>query len=159
MSHIIVTLLQFCKVEKMNHVACLLGIFLSFSALANNLNCERLIVDKFESARGLYITEANIHKIGYQNSRLASWKVEVDDLNSKCANEAVKLPFDRQIYAADLYSLMQSYITGKGLEEWQAKFTLALVCNKTPSACERYIVKQTYTEDAELGALWDSVVN
>ncbi|QJY38205.1 hypothetical protein HOO69_16690 (plasmid) [Vibrio europaeus] len=140
----------------MNRILCVLSIVLSFSSFANDLNCEQLILDQFEGARILYSTEADIHRLGYQNPKLASWKEGVDKLNSKCVTEAIELPFERQIYTSDLYSLMQAYITGKGIEEWQTKFTLALVCNQAPSACEKYISKPT---DTELEALWESVVN
>ncbi|MCY1552803.1 hypothetical protein D9M68_892230 [compost metagenome] len=66
------------------------------------------------------------------------------------------MPFDRAVGVYELYDLMGAYISGKGVEEWQAKFSLALVCHENPDACSKYVKK---TSSKELEDFWGGATN
>ncbi|WP_139381050.1 hypothetical protein [Pseudomonas ogarae] len=135
----------------------LLSLLLSCHAMANETPCDNAIIEQFHKARELYLSIQNIHTEGYQNPKIAIWKSETDKLRQKCNSISyIDLPFDRAIGAHDLYDLMGAYINGKGVEEWQTKFSLALVCHETPNACSKYINK---TSPKELEEFLDSTAN
>ncbi|EHH2507426.1 hypothetical protein [Vibrio parahaemolyticus] len=128
--------------------ALFLSLFFSSSALSS-ADCDNQVLSQFQNARHLFLTEESIHENGYSNEKVALWKQAVDQLNEKCIT-AIDIPFDRGVYPSDLYSLMSSYISGKGIEEWQSKFTLALICTESPSVCEPYMTKLPSQDDIEL---------
>ncbi|WP_447791037.1 hypothetical protein [Pseudomonas farris] len=118
----------------------LLSLLLSFPVMANEFSCDEAIIEQFHKARELYLSVQSIHAEGYQNPKIAIWKSEVDKLRQKCGSISdIDLPFDRAIGTHNLYDLMGAYIDGKGIEEWQTKFSLALVCHENPGACSKYI--------------------
>jgi len=127
----------------------LLCLLLSSHAVAKDPSCDDAIIQQFHKARELYLSAQSIRVEGYQNSKVANWKSETDKLRQKCnAISYINLPFDRSVGVHDLYDLMGAYINGKGIEEWQGKFSLALVCHETPDACSKYI-SQTSPKDLE----------
>lgn len=132
-------------------------LFLSFSlsAKTEDVECQKLIVDQFKQARELYLSVSDFHSLGYQSPKVASWKEKTSAVVQKCSTDTIALPFDRTIWASDLYSLMQAYIQGKGIEEWQAKFSLALICTQSPKACEPYINEPS---QEELSDIWNDVI-
>lgn len=125
----------------------LISLLLSCPVMANEFSCGDAIIEQFHKARELYLSIQNIHVQGYQNPKVATWKSEVDKLRQKCGSVSdIDLPFDRTIGTHNLYDLMGAYIDGKGVEEWQAKFSLALVCHEKPDACSKYINKASSKE-------------
>lgn len=140
----------------MKHIA-LLSLLLSSHVMANEPPCDGAIIEQFHKARELYLSIQGIHTEGYQNPKIASWKSEVDKLSQKCSSISdINLPFDRAIGTHNLYDLMGAYINGEGIEEWQAKFSLALVCHEKPDACSKYI---NQTSPKEIEDLLDSMAN
>lgn len=124
-----------------------LSLLLSCHVMANEPPCADAIIEQFHKARELYLSIQSIHTEGYQNHKIASWKSEADKLSQKCNSISyMELPFDRAIGTHNLYDLMGAYISGKGIEEWQAKFSLALVCHETPNACSKYINRASSKE-------------
>lgn len=124
----------------------LLTFLLSCNAVASEPSCDKAIIEQFIKARELYLSIKSISSEGYQNPRIALWKSDVEELSQRCGFSSIDLPFDRSVVAHDLLDLMGAYIFGKGIEEWQAKFSLALVCHENPEACSKYINKESSKE-------------
>ncbi|WP_141234422.1 hypothetical protein [Pseudomonas sp. Irchel s3b6] len=141
----------------MKKIAFLGLLLLSCHVMAKESSCDDALIEQFHKARELYLSIQSIHTQGYQNPKIATWKSGVDKLSQKCNSMSyINLPFDRTIGTHDLYDLMEAYINGKGIEEWQAKFSLALVCHETPAACSKYISK---TSPNDLDEFLDSKDN
>lgn len=132
--------------DKVKNIA-LLSLLLSCHVMANESPCDDAIIEQFHKARELYLSIQGIHAEGYQNPKIAAWKSETDRLREKCDSISdIDLPFDRAIGTHNLYDLMEAYINGKGVEEWQTKFSLALICHENPNACSKYINKTSPKE-------------
>jgi|GEM_PF-5407986 len=125
----------------MKKIALIL-LLLSQGAMADDVLCGDAIIKEFHKARALYLSPESIRARGFQDPRMKAWKEGVDRLSEKCPKLSyIDLPFGRAIGVSSLYDLMFAYINGKGIEEYQAQFSLALVCHEKPDACSKYIEK------------------
>lgn len=106
-------------------------------SFASTSDCSEQIVGKFKEAREMYVKHhEELTTKGFAYAPAKKWLKEVKELEHSCKdNNGILLPYDRTIQASDLENLMIAYIRESGIEEWQAKFTLADVCSNSPKAC------------------------
>lgn len=114
----------------------------SSHTMASETTCSKAIIDKFLQAREIFLSVDSLQKDGYRSPDAVLWKSETDKLGKKCNSASyIELPFGRAIGVSELYDLMGAYIYGKGIEEWQAKFSLAQICYENKKVCSKYLEK------------------